>query len=354
MADWLVANPTPALIMIVAAFALCAYRLQQIARIMQAETAKPLADRIDALLPQTQCGHCGYPGCKPYARAIAEGDTINKCLPGGDPTVRNLAHLLERPVVALDAPQPPPLSYAFIREAECIGCTKCIQACPVDAILGAAKQMHTIIRDECTGCDLCVEPCPVDCIEMRPFAQPANPNLIATDGGYDASDEERSQKADHYRERFEAHQIRITNEQQERERKRQQRLATQQAAIATAAAADNDSAAPAAAADDKLAIIAAALARTQAKKAAQAAGDVADADSAQTTAPREEEDPQAKRRREIAAIDKRLLSTQEKLQQALTENAAERIAALQTALQTLREKREAAVQALSQGDDTHA
>jgi electron transport complex protein RnfB len=352
MADWLAANIVPALLMIVTAIALCVHRLLQTAHIMQVEIAKPLTDRIDALLPQTQCGHCGYPGCKPYARAIAEGDAFNKCLPGGDPTVRNLAHLLQKPLVALDAPQPPPLSYAYIREAECIGCTKCIQACPVDAILGAAKQMHTIIRDECTGCDLCVEPCPVDCIEMRPFIQPAGDNLIATDHGYDATDVQRAAKADHYRERFEAHQLRIANEQQERQRKRQQRLATQQAAAADASAAGTG-AEPPAAADDKLAIIAAALARTQAKKAAQAAsGDGTNANTDNVATSHAEDDLQAKRQREIAAIDKRLVSTEEKLQQAIADNAAEKIAALQTALQTLREKRDAAVKAISAGDES--
>lgn len=351
MADWLAANVVPALLMILVALVLCLHRLLQTARIMQVEIAKPLSDRIDALLPQTQCGHCGYPGCKPYASAIAEGDAFNKCLPGGDPTVRNLAHLLQKPVIALDAP-PPPLSYAYIREAECIGCTKCIQACPVDAILGAAKQMHTIIRDECTGCDLCVEPCPVDCIEMRPFIQAAGANLIATDCGYDATDVKRADKADHYRKRFEAHQLRIANEQQERERKRRQRLATQQAAAANASAAGTD-AAPPAATDDKLAIIAAALARTQAKKAAQtASGGSTTTNTDNVATPQIETDPQAKRQREIAAIDKRLLGTEEKLQQAIADNAAEKIAALHTALQTLREKREAAVKALSAGDES--
>lgn len=123
---------------------------------------------IDALLPQTQCGKCGHSGCIPYAAAIATGEPINKCPPGGDETIFNLATLLNVPVVALDVSRgaAPPL-VAYIREAECIGCTKCIQVCPVDAIVGASKFMHTVIADECTGCDLCVAPCPVDCIEMR-------------------------------------------------------------------------------------------------------------------------------------------------------------------------------------------
>lgn len=152
----------------------------------------PLAEQINALLPQTQCGQCGYPGCKPYSEAIAGGDKINKCPPGGEATIQALAELLDVEVLALDAVEgEKPLMVAFIREAECIGCTKCIQACPVDAILGAAKQMHTVIAAECTGCDLCVEPCPVDCIDMLVvesnlqswhWSQPLAPGqLIATD-----------------------------------------------------------------------------------------------------------------------------------------------------------------------------
>ncbi|WP_419835990.1 electron transport complex subunit RsxB [Endozoicomonas atrinae] len=130
----------------------------------------PIVDQINEILPQTQCGQCGYPGCRPYAEAIANGDAINKCPPGGQATINTLADLLDVEPEPLDAEhgQESVTKVAFIREAECIGCTKCIQTCPVDAILGAAKQMHTVISDECTGCDLCVEPCPVDCIEMRP------------------------------------------------------------------------------------------------------------------------------------------------------------------------------------------
>jgi Na+-translocating ferredoxin:NAD+ oxidoreductase subunit B len=130
----------------------------------------PLVEQIDAILPQTQCGQCGYPGCKPYAQAIAEGDAINKCPPGGDATIKKLADLMGVEATSLDSAhgQEDVKKVAVIREDECIGCTKCIQACPVDAIVGAAKQMHTVIADECTGCDLCVEPCPVDCIDMLP------------------------------------------------------------------------------------------------------------------------------------------------------------------------------------------
>lgn len=128
----------------------------------------PVAERVDALLPQTQCGQCGYPGCKPYAEAIVQGDEINKCPPGGETTIIALADLLGREIKPLDGDAQAEPLVAYIREDECIGCTKCIQACPVDAILGAAKFMHTVIVDECTGCDLCVEPCPVDCIDMLP------------------------------------------------------------------------------------------------------------------------------------------------------------------------------------------
>mgnify|MGYP003896231579 FL=1 len=130
----------------------------------------PIADQINDLLPQTQCGQCGYPGCRPYAEAIADGEAINKCPPGGEAGIQALADLLDVEPIPLDEEhgEENVRSVAFIREAECIGCTKCVVACPVDAILGAAKQMHTVIVSECTGCDLCLEPCPVDCIDMIP------------------------------------------------------------------------------------------------------------------------------------------------------------------------------------------
>ncbi|MFT6987317.1 MAG: electron transport complex protein RnfB [Psychromonas sp.] len=129
----------------------------------------PIVEELDAILPQTQCGQCGYPGCKPYAQAIANGEDINKCPPGGDAVMRQLAERMGVEPKNLDGPEQPKL-VAFIREDQCIGCTKCIQACPVDAILGATKQMHTVITDECTGCELCVAPCPTDCIDMVPVA----------------------------------------------------------------------------------------------------------------------------------------------------------------------------------------
>jgi len=130
----------------------------------------PIADQINDLLPQTQCGQCGFPGCRPYAEAITNGEAINKCPPGGEAGIQALADLLDVEIIPLDEEhgEEKIKAVAYIREDECIGCTKCIQACPVDAILGAAKQMHTVIASECTGCDLCLEPCPVDCIDMVP------------------------------------------------------------------------------------------------------------------------------------------------------------------------------------------
>ncbi|MGL6261701.1 electron transport complex subunit RsxB [Vibrio sp. WXL103] len=131
--------------------------------------ADPIVDQIDAILPQTQCGQCGYPGCRPYAEAIANGDVINKCPPGGQATIEKLADLMGVDVPdSADGPEQAIKTVAFIHEDMCIGCTKCIQACPVDAIVGGTKALHTVIKDECTGCDLCVAPCPTDCIEMIP------------------------------------------------------------------------------------------------------------------------------------------------------------------------------------------
>ena len=133
--------------------------------------APDLADRIDDLLPQTQCTRCGYAGCRPYAEAIADGAAgIDRCPPGGDATIARLAQLVGCDAPPLDTSRgyPGPLRVAVIDEAACIGCALCIQACPVDAIVGAQKRMHGVLSALCSGCELCVAPCPVDCITMVP------------------------------------------------------------------------------------------------------------------------------------------------------------------------------------------
>ncbi|CAI8843426.1 Na+-translocating ferredoxin:NAD+ oxidoreductase subunit B [Pseudomonas sp. IT-P2] len=214
-----------------------------------------LIQRIDALLPQTQCGKCGHPGCKPYAEGIANGEPINKCPPGGDETIAALAELLKIPVLELDISRgAAPPQVAYIREAECIGCTKCIQACPIDAIVGAAKLMHTVIIDECTGCDLCVAPCPVDCIEMHPLPLGTLPVV----GGLATSLEEqqaRAAKRDHARQRFERRNARLQREEQQKQAEREARA--QRAAQVEVAATTLDP-------------VQAALERVRAQKAATA------------------------------------------------------------------------------------
>ena len=131
-----------------------------------------LAERLDRLLPQTQCGQCGYAGCRPYAEAMARGDAgPDHCPPGGDAGARALAKVLGVVAMPYDRSRGAhkPGQLAFIIEDECIGCTKCIQACPVDAIIGGPKHMHTVLDDLCTGCELCIPACPVDCIVMEPL-----------------------------------------------------------------------------------------------------------------------------------------------------------------------------------------
>lgn len=165
-----------------------------------------LVDQINALLPQTQCGQCSYQGCRPYAEAIASDMAdINQCPPGGDQGIRDLADLLGVPFKPLNTEfglhKPP--SVAFIIEKDCIGCTKCIAACPVDAILGAAKFMHTVIASECTGCELCIAPCPVDCIIMQP-EPPSN-----VDG-------HRAQKSAQAKRRYDARCLRKKKEEAEK------------------------------------------------------------------------------------------------------------------------------------------
>lgn len=207
-----------------------------------------LITAIDALLPQTQCGKCGHPGCQPYAAGIAAGEAHNKCPPGGTATILELSTLLQRPALPLDSPYPvTPSQRAVIREAECIGCTKCIQVCPTDAILGAAKLMHTVIASECSGCELCLAPCPVDCIDLVAAPEPIDR----------AAERERAR---YYRRRFDARQVRLQRERERLEAERQRR----QAPVANAAIP-----APSAAAEVSLKPlkIAAAMARVALQKA---------------------------------------------------------------------------------------
>lgn len=175
-----------------------------------------LIDAIDAELPQTQCGKCGQPGCRPYAEAIVDGEAINRCPPGGEATVARLAALTGRAPLPLAEPAQSPL-VARIREAECIGCTKCLQACPVDAILGASKRMHTVIADECTGCELCVAPCPVDCIDLLP-----HPTWEAAETD-EARDAYLARRAEQGRRRHRARQQRLAREAREKRMERQKR-----------------------------------------------------------------------------------------------------------------------------------
>ncbi len=193
MLELIAQNPFMAALLALVSLGLAFGALLGYASIKFKTEGNPIVDQIEELLPQTQCGQCGYPGCRPYAEAIAEGEEINRCPPGGEATVNALADLLDVEAKPLDVEEASVPSVAFIREAECIGCTKCLQACPVDAIVGAAKHMHTVVTSECTGCDLCVEPCPVDCIDMLPIEttvqswswelpKPAE-DLIASDRG---------------------------------------------------------------------------------------------------------------------------------------------------------------------------
>lgn len=162
---------------------------------------EPFIDAIDNVLPQTQCGLCGYDGCRPYAKAIAlNQESINKCPPGGLQTLQELAEITHQdmtPFVEEMKTKVKPPSRAVIREAECIGCTKCIQVCPVDAILGAPKLMHTILAKECTGCELCIAPCPVDCIEMVPISH--------------STDSIKKEKSNLARQRYLARKERLSN-----------------------------------------------------------------------------------------------------------------------------------------------
>lgn len=217
---------------------------------------KTLADQIEDLLPQTQCTKCGYPACRPYAEAIARGDAdINQCPPGGMEGVARLSALTGRPVIPINpangVERPRPV--AFIDEALCIGCTLCIQACPVDAILGAAKQMHTILPSLCTGCDLCVAPCPVDCISMLP--------VTGERTGWDAWSQEQ---ADAARARHDFRSERLQREKEENDA----RLAAKAVEKLRAVTAEQtNSAEELAEKERKRAIIAAAIERARQKAA---------------------------------------------------------------------------------------
>jgi len=179
-------------------------------------TSDTLAEKIEALLPQTQCGKCSFSGCRPYAQAIAAGAAdINQCPPGGRLVISELATLLAVPEKPLnpDFGRERTPAMAVIIEQDCIGCTKCIPACPVDAILGAAKQMHTVLAAECTGCELCLPSCPVDCIVMQPL--PAE--SLAT---WAARRRERAALA---KRRFEARKLRLERQQAERRERMQKK-----------------------------------------------------------------------------------------------------------------------------------
>lgn len=216
---------------------------------------KTLADQIEDLLPQTQCTKCGYPACRPYAEALASGQALyNQCPPGGQQGIIRLAKLLNQPVLPLNEKNGTehPRSVAVIDEAICIGCTLCIQACPADAILGAPKQMHSVINSMCTGCDLCIPPCPVDCITMV--------NVSEDKTGWDAWSQEQ---ADASRAQHDFRIGRLQREKQENEArllaKAQEKLRAIQEEIAASPEAYNEQA-------RKKAIINAAIARAQANK----------------------------------------------------------------------------------------
>ena len=165
---------------------------------------------INACLPQTQCGRCGYPRCQDYAQAITTGETINRCQPGQDTTIELLAQLLEVDTIELD-PQLPTYdrrTLAVIDEDLCIGCTLCIQACPVDAIIGSNKRMHTVIANECTGCELCLPPCPMNCIKLEAWR--GNADDLSPWPEYSTADRERA------RQRVKAHDKRLTAMQQQK------------------------------------------------------------------------------------------------------------------------------------------
>jgi len=212
-----------------------------------------LIEKIDAILPQTQCRQCGYQGCKPYAVAIASGEAqINQCPPGGEAGIRALAHLTGFQYQPLNTQhgEYKPKALAMIDETVCIGCTLCLQACPVDAILGANKRMHTVIAAECTGCELCIAPCPVDCISMVAVKETSS---VVDQLTQKAKTKESRNAADIARARYEFRLKRIERERQERIQKHANRTSKPAANLP--------------AINDKKAAIAAAMARAHAIKA---------------------------------------------------------------------------------------
>ena len=234
--------PVVVIVLALAVITLAAVRLRRAGR--------PLGDRIDAVLPQSQCTQCGFAGCLPYAQAIADGRAaINRCPPGGERVIRRIARITARPYVALDGTcgTHKPRQLAVIDEARCIGCTLCIKACPVNAIVGAPKLMHTVIASECTGCELCLPPCPVDCIALEPVPWRTADVLLGR----------RSQAARRARRRFHARAQRL-----ERDRREQaDRLARRLAERSVAATASTN------AGERKRAIVAAAVERARRKLA---------------------------------------------------------------------------------------
>lgn len=230
---------------------------------MNIQQTKELANRLEDALPQTQCTKCGYPDCRAYAEAMATGDVLpNRCPPGGIEGIQRLSDILKPifpqdafelhpkidPECGLERPRP----VAFIDPNTCIGCTLCIQACPVDAIVGASKQMHVVLSDWCTGCDLCIPPCPVDCITMI--------DVTGNETGWDAWSPKLAQLA---RSRYEARDARLDREQRDND----ERLAKKAAAkLASVNAESPDSEEAIKEQERKRAIIAAAIARAQQKK----------------------------------------------------------------------------------------
>ncbi|MEI7531468.1 MAG: electron transport complex subunit RsxB [Betaproteobacteria bacterium] len=213
-----------------------------------------LATLIDAALPQTQCTKCGYPSCNDYAIAIAQENILyNRCPPGGQEGVGRLAKILNLPEIPLDISRgiERPRPIAIIDHKECIGCTLCIKACPVDAIVGLPKMLHVVINDRCTGCDLCVPPCPVDCIEMRPITNDAT--------GWKAWSTEQ---ATHSKEYFESRKVRLIRNAKELAKKHAKKI---KSTLKELAASSNDTPEKTQEVARKKAILEAAMARAKAQ-----------------------------------------------------------------------------------------